>query len=155
MTANQLHYTEAGDGPPLILLHGSGPGVSGASNFAANLPAFSQHFRTLMLDMPGFGDRPEQTWTKPYPEHAADAILTLMDQLDIHSAQLLGNSMDGWVALEMAYLHPQRVDELVLMGPEGCTPRCSYPHRPKAHGGCSSSSRSHPARQCVPGSRPW
>ena len=50
-----LHYHEAGDGPPLLLLHGSGPGVSGWANFRGNLPAFAEHYRTLVLDMPGFG----------------------------------------------------------------------------------------------------
>ena len=50
-----LHYHEAGDGPPLLLLHGSGPGVSGWANFRGNLAAFAEHFRTLVLDMPGFG----------------------------------------------------------------------------------------------------
>ena len=50
-----LHYHEAGDGPPLLLLHGSGPGVSGWANFRGNLPAFTEHFRTLVLDFPGFG----------------------------------------------------------------------------------------------------
>ena len=50
-----LHYHEAGDGPPLLLLHGSGPGVSGWANFRGNLPAFAEQYRTLVLDMPGFG----------------------------------------------------------------------------------------------------
>ena len=50
-----LHYHEAGDGPPLLLLHGSGPGVSGWANFGGNLPLFAEHFRTLVLDLPGFG----------------------------------------------------------------------------------------------------
>ena len=49
-----LRYHEAGDGPPLVLLHGSGPGVSGWRNFGGNLGVFAQHFRTLALEFPGF-----------------------------------------------------------------------------------------------------
>ena len=53
--AGALHYHEAGDGPPLVMLHGSGPGVSGWANFGDNLAAFAPHFRCLVLDLPGFG----------------------------------------------------------------------------------------------------
>src|SRR5579875_3418939 len=51
----RLHYHVAGDGPPLLLLHGSGPGVSGWANFRGNLPAFARDFTTYVLDFPGFG----------------------------------------------------------------------------------------------------
>ncbi len=55
-----LNYTEAGQGPPVVLLHGGGPGASGASNFAKNLPVFAERFRTLVVDQPGYGksDKP-------------------------------------------------------------------------------------------------
>ncbi len=51
-----IHYHEAGTGHPLILLHGSGPGATGWSNFSGNLAGLSQHFRVLAVDMPGWGD---------------------------------------------------------------------------------------------------
>lgn len=114
-----LHYEEQGSGEVLVLLHGSGPGVSGASNFAANLPVFAQHFRTVMLDLPGFGASPELEWTKPYAEHAAESVVALLDELGVEKAHVLGNSMGGWVGLEMAHAAPERVDKLVLMGPGG------------------------------------
>ena len=53
--AGVLRYHEAGDGPPLLLLHGSGPGVTGWRNFGDNLAAFAPHFRCLVLELPGFG----------------------------------------------------------------------------------------------------
>ena len=45
-----LHYDEAGQGPVTVMLHGGGPGASGMSNFRNNLPAFAEHFRTLVFD---------------------------------------------------------------------------------------------------------
>jgi len=54
----ELHYHEAGDSEDaLILLHGAGPGVSGWSNFAGNLEHYAANFRTVIVDMPGFGKR--------------------------------------------------------------------------------------------------
>lgn len=116
---DKLHYNEDGDGPPLVLLHGSGPGVSGWSNFAANLPVLAQNFRTIVVDMPGFGSSPDMDYDRPYPEIAAEAIVRFLDDLGIEKAHLLGNSMGGWVSLETAALAPDRVDRMVLMGPGG------------------------------------
>lgn len=116
---HRIHYHEAGSGPALVLLHGSGPGVSGWSNFRGNFPEFAQRFRTVVMDMPGFGqsDRPE--FDRAYPKVAADAVARLMDGLGIEKAHLLGNSMGGYVALEFALAYPEKVDRLVLMGPGG------------------------------------
>jgi 4,5:9,10-diseco-3-hydroxy-5,9,17-trioxoandrosta-1(10),2-diene-4-oate hydrolase len=115
----EIVYREAGTGAPLVLLHGSGPGVSGMSNFAGNLPVFAKHFRTIVIDMPGFGESPERDYALPYAEHAAEAVVSLLDDLGIGQAHLLGNSMGGWVALETALAAPDRVGRLVLMGPGG------------------------------------
>lgn len=115
----RIHYHEAGSGSPLVLLHGSGPGVSGWSNFRGNFPVLSETFRTVIMDMPGFGLSERPTFDKAYPKIAADATLRLLDALGIEKASLLGNSMGGYVALEFALAHPDRVDRLVLMGPGG------------------------------------
>ena len=58
-----LHYDEAGTGTPVVMLHGGGPGASGMSNFGTNLAAFAGHFRTLVVDQPGYGksDKPHGT----------------------------------------------------------------------------------------------
>ncbi|WP_027943803.1 alpha/beta fold hydrolase [Amycolatopsis taiwanensis] len=117
--AYELVYREAGSGPVLVMLHGSGPGVSGMSNYAANLPVLARTFRTIVVDMPGFGDSPEVPHTKPYPEHAAEAVVSLLADLGVDKAHLVGNSMGGFVALETAFAHPERVDRMVLMGPGG------------------------------------
>jgi 4,5:9,10-diseco-3-hydroxy-5,9,17-trioxoandrosta-1(10),2-diene-4-oate hydrolase len=114
-----LHHHEAGEGPALVLLHGSGPGVSGWSNFRGNLPTFAGSFRTIVLDMPGFGRSPAVELDRAYPRVAADAVVDLLDSLGLDKAHLLGNSMGGYVAAEAALAHPDRVDRLVLMGPGG------------------------------------
>ncbi|WP_062985537.1 alpha/beta fold hydrolase [Nocardia anaemiae] len=116
----KLRYHEAGSGPPLVLLHGSGPGVSGWANFGANLPVLAEHFRCLILDQPGFGasERPE-VYQRNYLRIAADAVLALLDQLELPSVHLLGNSMGGAVATLVALEHGQRIDRLVLMAPGG------------------------------------
>jgi 4,5:9,10-diseco-3-hydroxy-5,9,17-trioxoandrosta-1(10),2-diene-4-oate hydrolase len=115
----RLHYHEAGFGPPLVLLHGSGPGASGWSNFAGNFPVFAQRFRTVVFDLPGFGRSGRPALDRAYPRVAADALLVLLDKLGIEHAHLLGNAMGGHVGLEFALEAPERVDRLVLMGPGG------------------------------------
>lgn len=116
----QHHYHEAGDGPTLLLLHGSGPGVSGWSNFKNNFPVFAGEFRTIILDMPGFGLTPgREKYDRFYPEVAADAVAQFVEALGIERLHLLGNSMGGFAAATFALAHPDRVDRMVLMGPGG------------------------------------
>ncbi len=113
-----LHYHEAGEGEPLVLLHGAGPGVSGWSNFAGNLPGYSRNFRAVIVDMPGFGGsgHPDD-YDRSYLRYAADAVLSLMDELGIASANILGNSLGGSVAVRFVLTYPERTKRLVLMGP--------------------------------------
>ena len=115
----RIHYHEAGDGPALVLLHGSGPGVSGWSNFRGNFPVFAGQFRTVIMDMPGFGKSQRPELERAYPRVAADGLARLLDGVGIEKANLLGNSMGGYVALEFALAYPDRVNRMVLMGPGG------------------------------------
>ncbi|MGW7099791.1 alpha/beta fold hydrolase [Streptomyces sp. NPDC054838] len=116
-----LHYHEAGpaDGPALVLLHGGGPGASGWGNFAANLPHFAQHFRTLIVDQPGYGrsDLPEPD--RDYFSYSARAVVALMDELAVPRAQFLGTSLGGGVAARIAVDHPERAAKLLLNAPAG------------------------------------
>ncbi|MEU6189395.1 alpha/beta fold hydrolase [Nocardia sp. NPDC047038] len=116
----ELRYHEAGSGAPLVLLHGSGPGVSGWANFGANLPVLAERFRCLIVDQPGFGasGRPP-VYERNYLRISADAVLGLLDDLHLERVHLLGNSMGGAVATLLALEHPDRVDRLVLMAPGG------------------------------------
>ena len=76
-----LHYDEAGQGPVTIMLHGGGPGASGMSNFKHNLPAFAEHFRTLVVDQPGYGKSDKPPVQGNYFTFAADALAGLLDEL--------------------------------------------------------------------------
>jgi 4,5:9,10-diseco-3-hydroxy-5,9,17-trioxoandrosta-1(10),2-diene-4-oate hydrolase len=103
------------------MLHGGGPGASSWSNFGPALPGFAEHFRTLLVDQPGFGgsDKPEVVGN--YFRFAADHVVQLLDELGIDRVHLLGNSLGGGTAMRLALTHPQRVGRLILMGPGGAS----------------------------------
>ena len=114
-----LHYDEAGQGPVTIMLHGGGPGASGMSNFKHNLPAFAEHFRTLVVDQPGYGKSDKPPVEGNYFTFAATALKDLLDELGIDQAHLVGNSLGGGTAVRFALDNPERAGRLVLMGPGG------------------------------------
>lgn len=115
----QIHYNEAGEGECVIMLHGGGPGASGWSNFKQNLPVFGEHFRTLLVDQPGYGKSSKPKHQLTQVEIGARAIRDLLDTLGIEKAHLVGNSMGGATSLKFALEYPDRLDKLVLMGPGG------------------------------------
>jgi 4,5:9,10-diseco-3-hydroxy-5,9,17-trioxoandrosta-1(10),2-diene-4-oate hydrolase len=119
-----LHYVEAGAGDsdatlPVVMLHGSGPGASGVSNFGSNLPVFAERFRTFLVDQPGFGKSDKPPVTGNYFTFAASALAGLLDELGIHRVHLVGNSLGGGTAVRFALNYPERAERLVLMGPGG------------------------------------
>jgi len=115
----EFAYHEAGEGEPLILLHGSGPGVSAWANYRYNLPVFAERFRTVAPDLPGFGGTQLPELDEMYSVSAARWIARLMDHLGIESAGFVGNSMGGAVVAELAALHPERVRRMAIMGSGG------------------------------------
>ena len=120
-----FHFHEAGPAAapvsevPVLFLHGSGPGVTAWSNFGGNLPYFADRFRTILLDMPGFGRSSDHEWERAYPLVAADALDAFLEAKDIAQVDIVGNSMGGNVAAELALAHPERVRKMALMGPGG------------------------------------
>jgi pimeloyl-ACP methyl ester carboxylesterase len=121
-----LHYHEAGEGPPLVLLHGSGPGVNGWSNFGENLPVFAQHMRCFIVDMPGYGGSDA---VQGHPiDVAVNATVAFMDALGMPTARVIGNSLGAIVASRVASDHPGRVERLVLIGGVGINLFAPFPN---------------------------
>lgn len=97
-----------------MLLHGSGPGATGWSNFAGNIPALAERFHVYAVDMPGWGE--SDAVTVDQLDHPAAAV-QFLDAVGIEQAAFVGNSMGGHTALRLAIDHPERVSHLVTMGP--------------------------------------
>ncbi|MBF6478419.1 alpha/beta fold hydrolase [Nocardia cyriacigeorgica] len=112
--AGVLRYHEAGEGAPLLLLHGSGPGVTGWRNFRGNLGVFAENFRCLILEFPGFGVSDD------FGGHpmvtALEAVGRFVDALGLDRVDIIGNSMGGGVALNYAIAQPDKVGKLVTIG---------------------------------------
>ena len=113
----RLHYHEAGEGDPVLLLHGGGPGATGWANFRDNLPVFAEHFRTIVWDAPGFGQSYAPDMSPVVAGH--DAVQDLLAGLEIDKIALVGNSMGGAIATRLASEVPDRVSRLVTMGGMG------------------------------------
>ena len=112
--AGVLRYHEAGDGPPLLLLHGSGPGVTGWRNYRGNLGFFAEHFRCLVLEFPGFGVS-DDFGGHPVLD-AQRAVAEFTDALGLDRVDIIGNSMGGGVGISFAINNPERVGKLVTIG---------------------------------------
>jgi 2-hydroxy-6-oxonona-2,4-dienedioate hydrolase len=109
-----IHYHEAGEGPALVLIHGSGPGVTGWANFEHNLPVFARHFRTFIVDLPGYGgSAPVEGNPMQVPP---DAIIRFLDGMKIDKAHILGNSLGGMVGSTVAAQQPARVGRYITIG---------------------------------------
>ncbi len=113
-SVGDIHYHEAGEGPVLLLLHGSGPGVTGWANFEHNLPVFAKQFRTFILDLPGYG---KSAPVDGMPmQVCADSVIRFLDEQGIAKAHILGNSLGGMVGSMVAAQQPTRVDRFVSIG---------------------------------------
>jgi 2-hydroxy-6-oxonona-2,4-dienedioate hydrolase len=114
----QLHYNEVGAGDHVvILLHGSGPGATGWSNFHRNVqPLVAAGYRVILLDMPGWGKSDPIVCTSSRSDLNARALKGFLDARGIDKAHLVGNSMGGHTAVAFTLAQPTRAGKLVLMG---------------------------------------
>ncbi|ODV42423.1 alpha/beta hydrolase [Cupriavidus sp. UYMMa02A] len=117
----KTHYLEAGQGRPLVLVHGGGAGADGWGNWRSCLEGFAANFRVIVPDMPGFGrtDKPSPG-NYPYDQASRNRHLAgFLDALDLAEIDLIGNSMGGATSLGVVIDQPARVRRLVLMGSAG------------------------------------
>ncbi|MCV7408203.1 hypothetical protein AWC05_18945 [Mycobacterium florentinum] len=113
-------YWEAGDGAPVVLIHGGGAGADAWGNWVTSIPMFSARFRTIAYDMVGFGQSLPGDDAFEYSQPARVAHLAaFLDALGLEKVSLVGNSMGGATALGLAMTDPARVSKLVLMGSAG------------------------------------
>lgn len=115
----KTNYLEAGEGDAVILIHGSGPGVTAYANWRLSIPVLAQKYRVLAPDIAGFG----------YTERKADQVYDLdfwvrhlvefMDAVGVRKAKFVGNSFGGALTLALTTRHPERVEKFVLMGAAG------------------------------------
>jgi 2-hydroxy-6-oxonona-2,4-dienedioate hydrolase/4,5:9,10-diseco-3-hydroxy-5,9,17-trioxoandrosta-1(10),2-diene-4-oate hydrolase len=115
----RVHYNETGSGPALIFVHGGGPGSSGLSNFSRNMAAFSDRYRVIAIDLPGYGQSTKLKIAEPLWGYYAKVLAGFIDALGLGKAHLVGNSLGGAASLKTAVDFPDKVDRLVLMGPGG------------------------------------
>ena len=113
--------------PTVIFIHGSGPGASGASNFRNNAQVFADAgYRVILPDLIGYGasSKPEAD----YPlELFTQTLLDALTQHGVAGGHLIGNSLGGGIALQIALDHPEfAIGKLILMAPGCVAEQASY-----------------------------
>jgi pimeloyl-ACP methyl ester carboxylesterase len=111
-----LTVDQYGTGRPILLLHG-GAGPISVAGFA-RLLAERAPVRVITPTHPGFGGTPRPDWLDR-PSGLAEVYRALLDQLDLTDVTVIGNSVGGWIAAELALLHSPRVDRLILIDAVG------------------------------------
>ena len=117
----RIRYMEAGDGAPLVHLHGAG-----GLRLTPGHDVLSRQFRVVAFEMPGFGRSPENTRTRTMPE-LATTMGRAVEKLGIGSFNLMGTSFGGKTALWLALQQPERVLALVLEAPAAIRPKGAEP----------------------------
>lgn len=116
----------AGDGPPLILMHGGG---GHAEAYSRNIARLAANHRVIAMDFlwHGYSSKPPfraGNWLEQFTEQ----VLDMMDSMDITKASFEGESLGGWVAIDLALRYASRVDKIVLNTAWGCTFDPAYVH---------------------------
>jgi pimeloyl-ACP methyl ester carboxylesterase len=115
VAGRQVNVIELGSGPPIVFIHG----LSGSwQNWLEQLPVFAREHRVITFDLPGFGasEMPAQKITISGYGRFVDALL---DELEVGSAAIVGNSMGGFIGMELAIRFPERAERLVLVSAAG------------------------------------
>ncbi|MBP7414870.1 MAG: alpha/beta fold hydrolase [Giesbergeria sp.] len=119
----RTNFHDVGSGHPVLLIHGSGAGVSAWANWRLVMPVLAQQARVIAPDMVGFGFTDRLDLSQPGQRYDMDTwvrqAVGVLDALGIEKTDLVGNSFGGALALALSIRHPQRVRRLVLMGSVG------------------------------------
>jgi pimeloyl-ACP methyl ester carboxylesterase len=112
--AGSISTLEAGSGDSVILIHGLG---ATKASFLPTVAALATGYRTIAVDLPGFGDSDKPLRGSYDAPFFARAMVALLDELGLERAHVIGNSMGGRVAIELGLRYPDRVGRLVLLAP--------------------------------------
>ena len=115
----RTNYHDLGEGRPVLMIHGSGPGVSGFVNWRLAMPELSRACRVIVPDMLGFGYSARDPQGQYSPQRWVAQAVGLLDALGVEQTDIVGNSFGGALALALAIRAPERVRRLVLMGSVG------------------------------------
>ena len=119
----KTHYVAAGEGEPLILIHGGGPGASGATGWAQTIPALAKHFRVYAIDLIGNGrsDKPIIEYSlQTLVEHVAGFI----DALRLKNVRIMGNSQGAYVAIKYVLDNPGMVKSAAMISTGNVAAAC-------------------------------
>jgi 4,5:9,10-diseco-3-hydroxy-5,9,17-trioxoandrosta-1(10),2-diene-4-oate hydrolase len=122
-----IRIADAGEGPVVVFLHGSGPGASGSSNFRGNWPAFVEAgYRVILPDLIGYGASSKPEGIDYTLQLFTDTVYEALRAHGIEKASLVGNSLGGGIAIQMTLDHPEFIERLVLMAPGCIEEQASY-----------------------------
>jgi len=110
---------DVGVGSPVLLLHGSGPGVTAWANWRLTIPELAKHYRVIAPDLVGFGYTERPSVARYSMDGWVDHAHAIIDSLGIRKVSIVGNSFGGAIALALAIRYPERVNRMVLMGSVG------------------------------------
>ncbi len=112
----ETNYHDVGDGAPILMIHGSGPGVSAWANWRGVLADMGKTNRVIAPDMVGFGYTQVPAGEAPGIETWLAQLVALLDKLELPKVHVVGNSFGGAIALHFTRTYPERVSKLALMG---------------------------------------
>lgn len=114
-----VNYHDHGSGFPVVMIHGSGPGVSAFVNWRLVMPELARQRRVLAPDMVGFGFTERPAGMVYTLDNWVDQVIAFLDTMNLPQVDLVGNSFGGALSLALTVRHPERVRRLVLMGAAG------------------------------------
>lgn len=117
--AFKTNYHDYGTGFPVMLLHGSGPGVSAWANWRLVIPELSKNRRVVAPDLSGFGYTERVPGEEYNMDNWVQQAIDFMDAMGIEQTDLVGNSFGGALAIGLAVKYPNRFRKIVLMGSMG------------------------------------
>ena len=112
----RLNYSITGSGQPLLLIHGMGSASTAWKPIRSEL---ERDFKVVTVDLPGHGDTPLVPGVAMDPNNLARYVLHEMSEIGIEQFDVCGNSLGGWVALELACIAPSRINSVTGLAPAG------------------------------------